>query len=90
MINENELTRKLVNRMRYIEERCDQKKLWKSVICQAIEDATSGSKKPEAIEAKKDAIAWLLYDDEDFPEVCELAKVNPKVLRTNLSVLLNS
>ncbi|MDN5248292.1 MAG: hypothetical protein QWI36_04115 [Wolbachia endosymbiont of Tyrophagus putrescentiae] len=47
--------------------------LWKSVISQAIADATSNGKKTESIVAKRKAISWLSDHNQDFVYVCILA-----------------
>lgn len=50
------------------------RRLWQSVIIQAIQDSKRESQKPEALNAKRDAKLWA--NSRDFLEVCELAGVN--------------
>lgn len=55
--------------------------LWKAVITQALMDAGSESKKPEAQHEKAKAIRWLLGFSEDFVTVCLNAGKNPERVR---------
>lgn len=55
--------------------------LWKAVITQALMDAGSESKKPEAQHAKTKAIRWLLGFSDDFITVCLNAGKNPERVR---------
>lgn len=54
-----------------------ERKLWRSVIGQALVDAASNSHKPEARYHKKKAIEWLTGEDPDFISVCTLADLDP-------------
>lgn len=55
--------------------------LWKAVITQALMDAGSESKKPEAQHEKAKAIRWLLGFSDDFVTVCLNAGKNPERVR---------
>lgn len=58
-----------------------ERALWAAVITQALMDAASHSKKPEAIKAKEEAIQWLKGDSTTFFEVCEMAGYDPGYVR---------
>ncbi len=90
MIDENQMTRNIVNAFRYLEEECSMKMLWKSVICQAIFDSTSGCTKIDSIEARLEATQWLLGDSESFKEVCELAGFSPEIVQMNVRVIIKN
>lgn len=51
--------------------------LWSAVITQALMDAGSESKKPEAKKEKAKAIRWLLGNSVDFQIVCLNAGLDP-------------
>lgn len=51
--------------------------LWRSVLIQAIKDATSKRNPNERWEA----IAWFLRGGKDFRLVCELAELEPNSVR---------
>ena len=51
--------------------------LWRSVLIQAIKDATSKRNPNE----KWEAIAWFMRGDKDFRLVCELAELEPNSVR---------
>ncbi|MCH2546844.1 MAG: hypothetical protein MK052_04445 [Alphaproteobacteria bacterium] len=55
--------------------------LWTAVITQALMDAGSESRKPEAQHEKAKAIRWLLGNSEDFITVCQNAGRDPQVIR---------
>ncbi len=55
--------------------------LWRAVITQALMDAASHSKKPEARRTRSDALAWLLGDSVDFDTVCDHAGFEPGYVR---------
>lgn len=55
--------------------------LWSAVITQALMDAGSKSRKPEAVQEKAKAIRWLLGDSEDFHTVCQNAGLDPAYVR---------
>jgi hypothetical protein len=55
--------------------------LWCAVITQAMIDATSNQRKPEAIHQKMDATRWLTGNSPDFIEVCERAGLPPDYVR---------
>lgn len=58
-----------------------ERALWAAVITQALMDAASQSKKPEAIKAKEEALEWLKGDCQRFEEVCEMAGYCPDYVR---------
>lgn len=66
------------------EETC----LWRAVITQACVDATTRSQKDENIKIKKDALAWLSKQGEDFDLVCELANLDPDYVYERLTLSL--
>ena len=51
--------------------------LWRSVLIQAIKDATSKRNPSEKLEA----IDWFLRGGKDFRLVCELAELEPSCVR---------
>lgn len=56
--------------------------LWRAVITQALMDAGSESRKPEAAQEKRQAIRWLLGNSEDFITVCLNADLDPSHIRS--------
>jgi hypothetical protein len=71
-------------KIRYLKEDVSEKHLWKAVICQAIEDATSRSSKKRFVCVKQRAIKWLTEDNDDFKAVCDLAGYNHKTVKKNV------
>lgn len=64
--------------------------LWRAVILQMLEDATSQSTKPNDQYHKFMAREWLLSDSKDFHMVCDLAGFDVGYLRKNIKrALLN-
>lgn len=59
-----------------------EKALWAAVITQALMDAGSESRKPEARHEKAKAIRWLLGNSEDFITVCQNAELDPQYVRS--------
>jgi hypothetical protein len=55
--------------------------LWRAVITQALMDAASQSKKPEAKRSRRDALNWLLSNTRDFEAVCDNAGFDPGYVR---------
>lgn len=55
--------------------------LWRAVITQALMDAANNSKKPEAKQAKKEALTWLQGDSDDFFYVCDQANLPASYVR---------
>ena len=55
--------------------------LWVAVITQAMMDALSNAKNPEAQFHKHEAIRWLTENSKDFVEVCQNAGFNPDDIR---------
>lgn len=55
--------------------------LWSAVITQALMDAGSESKKPEAKKEKAKAIRWLLGSSVDFQIVCLNAGLDPSYVQ---------
>jgi hypothetical protein len=64
------------------------KSVWKSVIGQALLDASCQSKQPKKIRAKIKALQWLREESTDFDTVCELAGWNPSVVRKKINIAL--
>lgn len=58
-----------------------ERALWAAVITQALMDAGSESRKPEARHEKAKAIRWLLGNSEDFVTVCQNADLDPQYVR---------
>jgi hypothetical protein len=60
--------------------------LWRSVISQAIDDASANSvgtlKIAGAVRAIREAQSWLFHPNKDFEVVCEWADVCPRQVRT--------
>lgn len=72
------------------EESDQEKRLWVSVVTQAIVDATSSksitvksakSRRRERTAIRDLARGWLLSRSVDFDMVCELADLNPDMVR---------
>ncbi len=64
--------------------------LWRAVITQALMDAGSESRKPEALYHKFEATAWLPGNSRDFVTVCDYAGLDPRyVLRMAARALAN-
>lgn len=57
------------------------RRLWQSVILQAVADATGNGKDNRARREKAEARAWLLYGDDDFRDVCANAGLCPDTVR---------
>jgi len=64
--------------------------VWKSVILQAVIDATSRSAKRENIIAKKLALKWLNSKSQDFYDVCMLANLNPYITKIKIKRALEN
>ncbi len=78
------INRKNINKVRYLEEEICEKSLWKAVLCQAIEDATTRSAKSRRLLAKRRAIKWIMEDNDDFKAVCDLAGYSHRVVKQNI------
>jgi len=62
--------------------------LWRAVITQALMDAATASRKPEARRIKADAVRWLLTPSEDFDTVCDHAGLDPDYVRSRAIVAM--
>lgn len=62
--------------------------LWRAVITQALMDAASRSRKPEAIRQRHEALEWLLGITRDFEIVCDNAGLDPDYVRTEARAAL--
>jgi hypothetical protein len=62
--------------------------LWRAVITQALMDASTDSRKPEARKVRADALAWLLTPSEDFDDVCDNAGMDPDYVRSRAVLAL--
>lgn len=58
----------------------NEKTLWRSVVTQAIVDATTIPRNTKMRIEKDQAINWLLSDKKDFCLVCEMADLNPQLV----------
>lgn len=58
-----------------------EKRLWQAIINQMLIDAGSNCSKEDDQIARSQARAWLLYDERDFPVVCEHAGYEPAEVR---------
>ena len=56
--------------------------LWRAVITQALMDAASQSRKPEAKKFRSEALKWLLTHSADFDAVCDNAHLDPDYVRS--------
>ena len=65
--------------------------IWISTIIQALIDAVSVDKDPTIQKARREAIAWISQPerDSDFATVCELANIEPKVVKNLLEAVQN-
>lgn len=84
------ISKKDIVKIRYLKEDFDEKALWKAVLCQAIDDATTESRKSRRQFAKRKAIKWLTEENEDFKIVCHLAGYSPKIVKQNVRELIAS
>ena len=55
--------------------------IWRSVIVQALMDASSNSRKKENLQWKEEALIWLRGTSKDFLIVCEHAGFEPEFVR---------
>ncbi len=90
MIDDNQLTRKLVTNFRYLEEEDVIKKLNRSIVCQCIDDILNSSNKKEAVENKEEAEKWLFQNSDDLYEVCANAEVSVNILRRSVKILIGN
>jgi hypothetical protein len=59
-----------------LENRLNEINLWRAVILQALQDATSNSNKYENKVLKAKAIAWISSDSEDLQQVLNSAQIS--------------
>lgn len=68
------------------EDEAGLRRLWASVLIQALLDATSEPRKPAARVHKQQALAWLTTEvgvtAQNFEEVCLAAEIDPLRVRT--------
>ncbi|MDG7053636.1 MAG: hypothetical protein LKM45_07295 [Wolbachia endosymbiont of Alcedoecus sp.] len=64
--------------------------LWKSVIGQAVIDATSNCKKTQSLVEKQKAISWLSDFSQDFVHTCILADYDPVYVKNKIQPILKS
>lgn len=88
--NDNIINRKKVTKARQIKETSPEKYLWKVVICQAIEDATTKSRKRSTGYAKQMAIKWFTDCGEDFKIVCDFAGYSYEVVRRSAMEIISN
>lgn len=62
-----------------------ERALWRAVIAQALMDAACGSKKPELMQHKQEALVWLRGTSRDFATVAHHAGFEPEYLRKLVS-----
>lgn len=55
--------------------------MWRAVIVQALMDASCGSQKYEAAQARREALVWLRGTSQDFATVCYYAGFEPEFVR---------
>ncbi len=84
------ISKKDIVKIRYLKEEFDEKALWKAVLCQAIDDATTESRKSRRQFAKRKAIKWLTEENEDFKIVCYLAGYSPKIVKENVKGIIKT
>lgn len=58
-----------------------ERRLWRMVILQALQDATTHVNKRSARLQQRNAIYWLTMNREDFATVCDLAEMSPTHVR---------
>lgn len=61
--------------------------LWRAVIGQAFDDATSRSLNPEVQRERPRARAWLLRGGDDFNDICHMAMLDPDAVRDSADKL---
>ena len=63
--------------------------IWISTIIQALIDAVSVNKEAESVKARKEAIAWINQPEKnsDFATICEMANIEPKVVKDLLEAI---
>ncbi|KIE05005.1 hypothetical protein NF27_EY01010 [Candidatus Jidaibacter acanthamoeba] len=59
-------------------------RVWRSVIFQAIVDATNCSKKKKNKILKIKALQWLNGNSQDFIEICSYAELDPDYVRNKV------
>ncbi len=64
--------------------------MWRAVIVQALMDAACGSKKPEELQSKQEALVWLRGTSRDFITVANHAGFEPEYLRTMVTRALQN
>ena len=64
--------------------------IWISTIVQALVDAVSVNRDPPLQKAKREAIEWLSQPnkDSDFATVCEMANIEPAVVKNLLNAII--
>lgn len=72
----------------YNEQLNGERSMWRAVITQALMDASSNSKKPENLKARREARNWLRGNNEDFLYICELADMDPQYVRRKARLAL--
>jgi hypothetical protein len=82
--------RKDIVKIRYLNKEYNEENLWKAVLCQAMEDATSNSSKRRILHAKKMAIKWFTEDNEDIKIVCQLAGYNHRTVKKSFKELITA
>lgn len=65
-----------------------ERAVWKAVILQMLEDATSEAKKPQDSRNREHARAWLDGTSQDFHTVCDLAGFDPAYIRSKVKKAL--
>jgi hypothetical protein len=61
-----------------------ERRLWKAVIINAITDATKKTSTKYCEINRSSALSWLLKDENNFIQVCELAGLSSKSVRHKL------
>lgn len=65
-----------------------ERSLWRAVVVQALMDAANGSPKAEAVQSRREAIAWLRGTSRDFLTVAYHAGYEPDYLRRMVQAAL--
>lgn len=65
-------------------------RIWRSVIFQAIIDATNCSKKKKNKMIKIKALQWLKGDTQDFKEICSHAELDPEYVKNKVTSWLQN
>lgn len=89
MINIHKINQSFV-KIRHDANEIPEKRLWKAILCQAVEDTLITSQNKRKQSFKNRAIEWLSDDSEDLDFICEMADVKKLRMQQYIKVLRSS